>query len=52
MREGSRQLSHGGDPADPREVRLCLPQSLFGMIAGLLNTPFHLHQSGDEQRRY
>jgi len=47
--EGSGQFSHRCRPADPREIRLCLTQRVFGAIAGLLNASFYLHQSGDEQ---
>ena len=48
VREGSSQLSHRGHPAHPCQIRLCLTQSHFGAIAGLLNTPFHLHQSSND----
>src|SRR5580704_11479300 len=33
VRQGGRQLSHGGHPADPRQIRLRLAQGLFGLLA-------------------
>src|SRR5438132_120805 len=46
VRQGGRQLSHGGDTANVREVRLRLTQSLFGLLAlgDVGRTTHELHQ--------
>src|SRR6266446_1803294 len=46
VRQGGRQLSHGGDTANVREVRLRLTQSLFGLLAlgDVGGTANELHQ--------